>query len=106
MLFGLGWPWWSARAASGELTRANPAPAAVRRKLRREGAKMLAVDSGWASDCACGGRAAFFRFMRCSLDWARRAPGPGGRLLGVGASCQGPGTHTPGTDEGKRPDPP
>src|SRR5258708_7931526 len=91
MLFGLGWPWWSARADRGELARANPAPAAVRRKLRREGAKRLAAESCLASDRACGGRAGFFRFIHCSLDWARRAPGPGGRLFSVWAGCQGSG---------------
>src|SRR5258708_17608407 len=94
MLFGLGWPWWSARAERGELARANPAPAAVRRKLRREGAKRLAAESCLASDCACGGRAGFFRFIHCSLDWARRAPGPGGRLLLFGLVSR-VGRHIP-----------
>src|SRR6267378_871122 len=86
MLLGLGWPWWSARADRGELARASPAPAAVRRKLRREGAKRLAAESCLASDCACGGRAGLFRFIHCSLDWPRRQalqclgwlPGSGG----------------------------
>src|SRR5258708_38692281 len=94
MLFGLGWPWWSARAERGELARANPAPAAVRRKLRREGAKRLAAESCLASDCACGGRAGFFRFIHCSLDWARREPGPGGRIFRVLAGSQARGGCT------------
>src|SRR5258706_14199241 len=89
MLLRLGWPWWSARADRGELARANPAPAAVRRKLRREGAKRLAAESCLAPDCTCGGWAGFFRFIHCSLDWARRAPGPGGRLFRVLAGCPG-----------------
>src|SRR6266436_5562032 len=101
MLFGQGWPWWSARAERGELARANPAPAAVRRKLRREGAKRLAAESCLASDCACSGRAGFFRFIHCSLDWARRAPGPCGRLSVSGLVAEAREAY-PGSQEGQK----
>src|SRR5258708_36999337 len=101
MLFGLGWPWWSARAERGELARANPAPAAVRRKLRREGAKRLVAEACLASDCACGGRAGFFRFIDCSFDWARRAPWPGGRVFRVWGVVKR-GEDLPDADRGEK----
>src|SRR5579864_3932587 len=106
MLLGLGWPWWSARAERGEAARANPAPAAVRRKLRRDGVKRLSPESGFGLDDACGGRAAFLRFIRGSLDWARRAPGPSDRLLGDRVCCPGLGREIPRAKWGKGPSPP
>src|SRR5690348_10283340 len=90
MLLGLGWPWWSANAERGELARARPAPAAVRRKLRREGVNRVSPTGGLAADVNWGGRADFFRFIRFSLDRAWQAPDPAAGSSGYGLVA-GPG---------------
>ena len=41
MLFGVGWPWWSAQTARGEPANARPALAAVRKNSRRVGLRVL-----------------------------------------------------------------
>src|SRR5579863_9073085 len=96
MLFGLGWPWWSASAERGELARANPTPAAVRRKSRREGVKGLSW--GWLdlAGGVCGGRTCFLRFTRGSLGWAGREHGLRRRTAPRLSRCSPPGTtHMP-----------
>src|SRR5438552_14933 len=41
MLFGVGWPWWSAQTARGEPANARLAPAAVHKNSRRVGWRIL-----------------------------------------------------------------
>jgi hypothetical protein len=67
MLFGLGWPWWSARADNREVASARPVPAALRRKSRRVGERLLPFNAAWGFEPKVTGRAGFSDFMEAPL---------------------------------------